>query len=110
MAKTSSKHQESLYKAYQATNRQATNRKRKLEKLLKKFPNNQDLVKALSNIKYRRGTPKTSQWSHTSKAWAQTQKMFSKPGSGDQRKISEKEMFKLRMRAHDREGNPVWNF
>jgi hypothetical protein len=107
--KSRSKHQEGLYKAYQAQNRQAANRKRKLTKLAKQFPNNEQITLALKNISYRRGTPKTSMWSHTSKAWAQMKKEFSKPGHGSQRKVSEKEMFKLRARAHDAEGNLIWN-
>lgn len=107
--KSRSKHQEGLYKSYQAQNRQAANRKKKLERTLKAQPNNEQVVAALKNIKYRRGTPKTSVWSHSSKAFAQMKAAFAKPNHGNQPKISEKEMFKLRARAHDAEGNLIWN-
>ena len=108
--KSRSAHAGAAYKAYQASKRQEVNRKRKLTKLLKMFPANEQIEMALKNIKYRRKTPKTQHWSHTSKAWAQTQKEFKKPGYGLQRKVAEKDMFKLRARAHDAEGNLIWNF
>ena len=103
--KSRSAHQGGLYKVYQTQNRQALNRKRKLERALKAAPNNEQIVAALKAIKYRRGTPKTSVWSHTSKAWAQMKKSFAVVPGTKGVKVSEKEMFKLRARAHDREGN-----
>lgn len=108
--KSRSKHQEGLYKAYQAQNRQAANRKRKLTRLAKEFPANEQIVVALKNIKYRRKTPNSPQWSHTAKAWAQMKADFAKPNHGTQRKVNEKDMFKLRARAHDKEGNMIWSF
>lgn len=74
--KVTSKHQQDLYKAYQANKRCETNRKRKLEKRLKDNPNDTCVINALKNIKYRRRTPKAPHWSHTSKAWAGTKKAF----------------------------------
>lgn len=108
--KSRSQHQGNLYKSYQAQNRQAANRKRKLTKLAKEQPNNEQITKALANIKYRRHTPNEPKWSHTEKDWAQTKKAFSKLNHGMQRNIPEKDMFKLRMRAHDGRGNLLWNF
>lgn len=104
--KTSSKHQQDLYKSYQAQGRQAANRKKKLERTLKAQPNNEQVQKALQNIKYRRHTPKAPQWSHTSKAWAQLEKAFKKAKHVVE-KVSEKDMFKLRARVHGKE--LLWN-
>lgn len=109
MAKTRSKHQKDLYASYKASNRQAVNRKRKLTKLLKEFPNNEQIAAALKNISYRRRTPKTSVWSHTSKAWAQTKKLFKAPADFQATKVVESKMFQLRARAKDDQGNYVWN-
>lgn len=64
-AKTSSKHKKEMYNAYKTENRFATNRKRKLLKLQKKFPNNEQITAALNNIHYRRKTPKTKMFSKT---------------------------------------------
>jgi hypothetical protein len=58
----SSKSQELNYVKYKTANKQATNRRIKLEKLIKENPNNEQLVLALKDIKYRRGTPKTHVW------------------------------------------------
>ncbi len=109
-SKSRSQHQGNLYKSYKAANKFETNRKRKLTRLAKEFPANEQIAMALKNIHYRRKTPKTSQWSHTSKAWAQMKKDFAKPNNGTQRKANERDMFKLRARAHDAEGNLIWNF
>lgn len=104
--KSSSKHKTETYKVYQNTNRQATNRKRKLERLLKKFPNNLQLVEALKNIKYRRKTPKTTQWSHTSKSTAELFKKFKT--TGEQKDTYVRRMFSLCTRANG--GSFSWNF
>jgi hypothetical protein len=109
-SKSRSAHQGNLYKSYKAANRYETNRKRKLTRLAKEQPNNEQIAQAMKNIHYRRKTPKAAQWSKQEKAWAQMKKDFSKPNFGSQRKMTEKEMFKLRARAHDGEGNSVWNF
>lgn len=105
--KSRSKHQENLYKIYQAQNRQASNRKRKLEKLLKENPDNLEIKAALNNIGYRRRTPKNNVWSHSSKAAAKLAKLFVSVLDKTQPRISEKEMFKLSARAN---GGLIWNF
>ena len=57
--KTSSKSNQEHYKNY----RYESNRKERLERLLKQQPNNEQLKAALSNIHYRRQKPKSKQWS-----------------------------------------------
>lgn len=85
------------------------NRKRKLTKLLKEFPNNKQIADALLTIGYRRKTPKTSHWSHTSKNFVKLAKTF-KPAIGVAlMKISEKKMFSLAARATDGNGALVWS-
>ncbi len=106
--KTRSAHQGGLYKQYQASGRMAANRKKKLERALKRNPENTQIEAALKTIGYRRKTPKTKVWSKQDKAWAMLQKVFAK-GTPVKGKVSEKEMFRLRSRAHDGNGNPVWN-
>lgn len=107
--KTHSKHQKELYASYKAGNRMAINRKRKLERALKLAPNNEQIALALKTIGYRRKTPKTSQWSHTSKAFAHTKKQFAKQSQVVIASMPEKAMYRLKARAHDSEGNLVWN-
>lgn len=94
--KTRSKQQGLHYAAYKAQNKQAANRKRKLEKLLKAFPNNTQIAVALKNIKYRRCTPKTPQWSHTRIYYTMLAKTFEK---GPNVNVgSDKHMFSIRSR------------
>ena len=98
------------YASYKASNKQESNRKRKLERALKLHPNNTQIEVALKNIGYRRGTPKAAHWSHTSKHLAQLSKSFAKRISGQViPDVSSKDMDKLFMRAHDGNGALVWN-
>ena len=108
MAKTRSKSQGLLYASYKASNRQAVNRKRKLLKLQKQQPNNEQITAALANIRYRRHTPNTPHWSHTAKHYAQMFKQFKKQTNVVMPKISEKTMFSIKARAHT-QGEPTWN-
>lgn len=106
--KSRSKHQEGLYKSYQASNRQATNRKRKLNKLAKEQPNNEQITAALKNIKYRRGTPKARHWSKQAIHAAMLAKSFSRRSNASVQAVPGHEMSKLYMRAHDEHGALVW--
>lgn len=105
------------------------NRKRKLLKLLKQQPNNEQIKDALTNIKYRRKTPKNKEWSKTDIQTAKLFKLFtgradwdlfsSNPkvqaaaiamhSQKDFRNLPEgKVSFSLGARAHDKYGNLVW--
>ena len=105
------------------------NRKRKLLKLLKQQPNNEQIKDALTNIKYRRKTPKTQEWSKSAIQMAKLFKLFtgradwdlfsSNPkvqaaalavhSKKDFSKLPEgKVSFSLGARAHDKYGNLVW--
>lgn len=106
MAKTRSKHQKDLYASYKASKRMEVNRKRKLTKLIKMFPANEQLMAALGNISYRRKTPKTSQWSHSAKAFVKLAKTFT-PGRIFE-KVGEKKMFMLGTRANG--GTIAWRY
>lgn len=99
-AKQRSKHQKELYNAYKSQNRFATNRKRKLLKLQKEQPNNMQIATALANIKYRRKTPSTAVNSKQKIFQAKLFKEFSKKTPVLSPKVSEKQMFSLRERAH----------
>lgn len=85
------------------------NRKRKLTKLLKEFPNNKQIADALLTIGYRRKTPKTSHWSHTAKNFVKLAKTFKAPEGFVVIKTNEKAMFKLAARAMDGNGALVWS-
>lgn len=105
------------------------NRKRKLLKLLKEQPNNEQIKDALTNIKYRRKTPKTQEWSKSAIQMAKLFKLFtgradwdlfsSNPkvqsaalavhSKKDFNNLPEgKVSFSLGARAHDKYGNLVW--
>lgn len=99
-AKQRSKHQKELYTAYKSQNRFATNRKRKLLKLQKEQPNNEQITIALTNIKYRRKTPSTAVNSKQKIFQAKLFKEFSKKSSVVFPKMTEKQMFSLKERAH----------
>lgn len=74
--KTRSKSAELYYTKYKTSNKQAANRKRKLERLLKEQPNNEQIATALSSVGYRRYTPKTEHWKHSMIAIANRVKRF----------------------------------
>jgi hypothetical protein len=105
------------------------NRKRKLLKLLKQQPNNEQIKDALVNIKYRRKTPKTQEWSKTDIRLAQVFKQFTGRADWDLFSSNPKTQaaaiaahsktvfhnlpegkvsFSLGARAHDKYGNLVW--
>lgn len=50
---------------YKTTKRWESNRRTKLERHLKRFPNDEVAKSALNNIVYRRKNPTTPFWSHT---------------------------------------------
>ena len=60
--KTSSKSDQNYWSRYKSNKTWETNRKRKLAKHIKHHPNDQVAIKATSNIKYRRQTPKAPFW------------------------------------------------
>lgn len=105
------------------------NRKRKLLKLLKQQPNNEQIKDALANIKYRRKAPKNREWSHSDIRLAKLFKLFT--GRADRELFSSnpkvqaaalqrhsqkdfanlpqgKVSFTLGARAHDALGRLVW--
>jgi hypothetical protein len=105
------------------------NRKRKLLKLLKQQPNNKQIETALANIRYRRKTPKTQEWSKTDIRIAQVFKQFTGRADWDLFSSNPKTQaaalamhsikpfnnlpegkvsFLLGARAHDKYGNLVW--
>jgi hypothetical protein len=76
MAIKTSKGREAYYSAYKAQNKQAKNRKAKLERLLKKDPNNEQVREALANVKYRRKTPSNPIWTSSKRKTATILKEF----------------------------------
>ena len=106
MAKSRSKHQKDLYSAYKSQNRFAANRKRKLLKLQKEQPNNEQITVALGNISYRRKTPKTPMFSKTKIATLSLLKEVKK--STVMVKPTTKHMFSLATRAYSKQGGNPW--
>ena len=129
MAKSGSKSQDGYYSSYKASSKWLSNRKRRLEKLLKTQPNNEQIKDALKNLKYRRKTPVgKSIWSHSNIRLAKLFKLFTGFASHDlfssnpqvqssalmarkdiKHKVPEgKVNFSLGARAHDSKGNSIW--
>lgn len=80
--KSSSTHQKALYTAYRAQNRWEVNKRKKLARHLKHFPNDKCAAEALKRgFTYSRKTPKSRVWSHTDKASAQLFVEFGRKGS-----------------------------
>lgn len=67
---------EGYFAKYKASNKFASNRKIKLERLQKEQPNNKQITLALQDIRYRRRTPTTAHWSHSQIAVAKLFKEF----------------------------------
>jgi hypothetical protein len=109
MANKTSKSNEGYFAKYKTQGLYAKHRKLKLERTVKAQPNNAQVVAAMNDIgSYRRKTPTTPKWTHTSIAEVMMLKAFkkaNKPIPVTDRKISE---FSIRARAHDSKGNLVF--
>lgn len=105
--KSRSKTQGLHYVAYKAQGKQAANRKRKLLKLQKEQPNNEQVTKALANIKYRRYTPKVQHWSHSAIEKVMLFKTFEKGINQEFDSSAYKHMDAIKKRAHYK-GVPIW--
>jgi len=109
MAKARSKTQEGNYSKYKTSNRFAANRARKLAKLIKEQPNNEQLPLALKNMRGPRKAPLVPKWSHTAISDAKMYADFKKGNDALKLpEVSNYQMFRLSMRAHDKAGNLVW--
>lgn len=75
--KAKSKGREGYASQYKASRTWEANRKRKLERTLKEQPANEQVRLALTNINYRRQTPKAPFWSHSMINQAKLFKEFS---------------------------------
>ena len=71
--KSRSKTAENASAVYKSSRRWETNRKRKLERVLKEQPTNQQVKDAMKAMVYRRKTPLTHKWSAS---WVATAKLF----------------------------------
>jgi hypothetical protein len=129
--KTSSKSDQNYWSRYKSNKVWETNRKRKLNKHLKNHANDQVAQKALSNIKYRRATPKDPQWTPGNIKIAKLFKQFAgfvnkdmfnsnhkiqldalntynRPKAGTRVNQSSRVDFSIGARAHDGHGRPAW--
>lgn len=129
--KTSSKSDQNYWSRYKSNKVWETNRKRKLNRHLKKHPGDSIAEKALANIKYRRKTPKDPQWTPGKIYIAKLFKDFAgfvnkdmfnsnhkielealagynKPKIGIKVAQLSKVDFSIGARAHDRYGRPAW--
>lgn len=62
--------------SYKTLKRWESNRLKKLERHIKRFPEDKVAEKATLNVVYRRKIPKTQEWSHTQIRMAELFKMF----------------------------------
>lgn len=130
--KTSSKSDQNYYSRYQSNKTWEVNRKRKLNRHLKKHPSDTSAQKALGAIKYRRKTPKDPQWTpgkikvamlfkefagyvnrdmfnSNQKIQQEALMSYSRGGRGPSRVNQTSRVdFSIGARAHDNQGRPVW--
>jgi hypothetical protein len=71
MANKTSKGQEGYYARYKSSGIYTKNRKRRLERALKRNPENEQIKDALKDIGYRRKKPNTQMWSSSARRQAQ---------------------------------------
>ncbi len=132
-AKRGGKSYASGYANYKTNKTEEKNRLIKLTRLIKKQPNNLQLQAAVKDIHHRRNTPKAPVWSHQEIAVAKLVKYFTGKFTRDwfstdpkvfasathvrntasfeqvkEEKISPHQMFTLKERARDKQGNFVW--
>lgn len=129
--KSSSKSAEAYYARYKTERRWESNRMKRLMRALKRDPNNAAQIEAaMKGMVYRRKTPTTQVWTSTKVTTAKLFKKFSGKASHDlfssNDKVSSvalmlkgtapavqstntKVMGLLWVRAHDKNGNPVWS-
>lgn len=87
------------YSARYKTSGFAANRKKKLNRLLKQQPNNEQIKMALLDIHYRRKTPKTKTWSASAKrATHLVSNWCNDPKSSPTNTLAAKHMFSLKTR------------
>jgi hypothetical protein len=124
---------ESYFANYKSSKKYDANRLKKLLRLQKEQPNNQQIAKALDNIHYRRDTPKTEVWSHSMISDAKIFKYFTGkfnrgiystiPGTESAAlrdrnenifehykapSLNQNSMYSLKERAHSSNGMRVW--
>lgn len=76
-AKRSGASHKSYYTNYKTSKRWSTNRLKKLERALKRNPENAEQIKkAMANVEYRRKTPIVPKWSATTRRIAELFKLF----------------------------------
>lgn len=130
-SKSGSKGQEGRAALYQSTKRWEANRRRKLERALKRNSGNAEQINAaLKSMVYRRHTPVTPTWSSSKRRIAILFKLFTGTVNPDMFSNNEKlagpalmthskvklpkptgrtdSMFQLGTRANDGRGNLVW--
>lgn len=127
-AKRAGKSYQGYYASYKSTSRWRLNRERRLNKLLKRNPDNEQVKLAIKNLSYRRKNPTSTIWNKTNIRVARLFKLFS--GSAPHalfssnlktqadalsirsnrvhKEPSGKVDFTLAARAHDKWGNLVW--
>ncbi len=76
MAKTRSKTAENAAQVYKSSKRWETNRLRRLERALKRNPENTQISLAMKNMVYRRQDRKTRPWSHSKRRQAELFRKF----------------------------------
>lgn len=74
--KRTGKGHELRYNAYKMSKTYETNRRKRLERALKRNPENKQIEEALKSIVYRRSTPNEKQWGSTKRRTAELFKLF----------------------------------
>jgi hypothetical protein len=108
LANKTSKSNEAYFARYKTQGIRAKNKKLKLERALRRNPENKQIETALASIiSYGRKTPTTPKWSHTDINRVMLEKLFKKPGVQPVKthKLSD---YSIGARAHDKVGNLIW--
>ena len=131
MAQSRSKTAENSAQLYKSSRRWETNRLRKLERALRRNPENTQIELAMKNMVYRRKDPKSKKkvWSHSARRQAELFRKFvgcvymdmfssndklsapalTKHGNAPKAKpFDQNTMFSLGARVRDNTGNYVW--
>lgn len=124
---------EAYFARYKTAKVFETNKRRKLERALKRNPENKQIAEALKNIAFTKKSPKTSAWNPTTIAFVKILKEFKGKFNPDifnkdpeiatnalktknealftkvNSKMSKQSFFSVGQRAHDGQGNLVWS-
>lgn len=108
MANKTSKSNESYFARYKTQGIRAKNKKARLEREIRRNPNNETAAIALKSVaSYGRNKPKAPKWSHTDIAVCVLNKLFQRKGPVPTKKYKFSD-YSIAARAHDKAGKLIW--